>query len=340
MASRLILCLLTWSIVTAVAHAEKPSIEDLAALQPPQIAATLARLRDSLDGAQTLLELEIAAGIRAEARRDGGAPPLSAGCFREDEFELGSQLTLARQAASGADYRAAAREYTAMTGALLLALDQARSSGNWKRRFPHLKRWIREWTRAKEPRTRELMRRTLTGQAIRASLSAFEGARIYGTAKSPLAVRAYDEYVFNLMCNEDEANLRWFKAQIAAIGWFDIRRFGPAADHAALLLVQHSDADPVFQAQMVQVLEPRLARGDTNAENLAYLVDRVAVRAGMPQKFGTQMECVDGDWVVPQIEDPARLDERRTRMDLVPYSVQLERTRNICRKNRPEPGRA
>ena len=52
------------------------------------------------------------------------------------------------------------------------------------------------------------------------------------------------------------------------------------------------------------------------------------------------MECVDGEWVVPQIEDPMRLDERRTRMDLVPYSVQLERARNICRKDRPERRRA
>ena len=326
--------------MTAFAHADPPAIEDLAALSPTALTATLASLRDSEDGAKTLLDLEIAAGNLAEERRDGGAPPFSAGCFREAEFELGSQLTLARQASSGAEYRAAAHEYTKITGALLLALDQARSSGNWKRRFSHLKRWIREWDRAKEPRTRELMRRTLNGQAIRASLSAFDGARIYGAAKSTLAVRAYDEYVFNLMCNEDEANLRWFKTQIAAIGWFDVRKYGPAADHAALLLVQHSDADPEFQAQMVEALEPRLERGDTNPEDLAYLVDRVAVRAGLPQKFGTQMECVDGEWVVPQIEDPMRLDERRTRMDLVPYSVQLERTKNICRKDRPERRRA
>jgi hypothetical protein len=176
------------------------------------------------------------------------------------------------------------------------------------------------------------MRRTVSGQAIRASLSAFQGTKIYGKAKSALAVRAYDEYVFNLMCIEDEENLRWFKLQLAAIEWFDIRRFGPAADHAAMLLVQHSDADPEFQSGMVPILEKRLAQGQTDAENLAYLIDRVAVRAGLPQKFGTQMECVAGTWVVPQIEDPGGLDARRARMDLVSYSVQIARAKNLCRK--------
>jgi hypothetical protein len=79
------------------------------------------------------------------------------------------------------------------------------------------------------------------------------------------------------------------------------------------------------------VLEPRLAAGDTDPENFAYLVDRVAVRAGQPQRFGTQMECVKGEWIVPEIVDQSTLDARRKRMNLVAYDVQLARTRGLCR---------
>ena len=133
------------------------------------------------------------------------------------------------------------------------------------------------------------------------------------------------------MCSNDEENLGWFKTQIAEIGWFGQKEFGWAADQAALLLVQHADADPGFQEAIVASLWPRLAVSDTDPENFAYLVDRVAVRAGRPQEFGTQMECVNGEWIVPEIENQATLDQRRDRMNLVAYGVQLARTRGMCR---------
>jgi len=95
--------------------------------------------------------------------------------------------------------------------------------------------------------------------------------------------------------------------------------------------VQHADADPGFQEAVVASLWPRLDVADTDPENFAYLVDRVAVRAGRPQEFGTQMECVNGQWIVPEIEDHDSLDARRNRMNLVAYGVQLARARGICR---------
>jgi hypothetical protein len=43
------------------------------------------------------------------------------------------------------------------------------------------------------------------------------------------------------------------------------------------------------------------------------------------------MECVDGAWIVPQIMDRETLDDRRRRMNLVAYDVQLARSRGLCR---------
>jgi hypothetical protein len=318
------------------------TFEHLALLQSSGRTAALRSIRDSDGAALALHELEMAARARADDRRARGLPPHSAGCLNGDEFDLDSQLKLARQSPDGASFSAAVVQYRQMTGKLDARLAEARRTNEWWHVFPQLRRWHREWRSAKDPRTRELLLRTLNGQAIRASLARRRGESIQAVAKgsprrapraaqSALAVNAYREYIFNLMCADDEQNLGWFKRQVAEIGWFGQKQFGWAADQAALLIVQHADADPGFQESVVASLWPRLAMADTDPENFAYLVDRVAVRAGRPQQFGTQMECVDGEWVVPEIADHTMLDERRHRMNLVAYGVQLARTRGLCR---------
>ena len=94
------------------------------------------------------------------------------------------------------------------------------------------------------------------------------------------------------------------------------------------LLLQNFKDD--FQAQVARTLESRLETGDTDPENFAYLVDRVAVRAGRPQRFGTQVECVHGRWIAPEIEARETLDERRDRVNLVAYDIQVARMAGMC----------
>lgn len=328
------------------AHADAQStplsIDALALLPANERANALFRLRESGTGLAALQELELAARLRVDSRRERNIPPLSLGCQTADEFDLDTLLVLARESQDRAAFESAVREYRGKTAELDAKLAVARRTNQWWRQFPALRQWEREWRASKEPRTRELLYRTLSGQAIRASLAREHdlvvpaGAkgqqrRLPRAAGSALATTAYREYIFNLMCTDDEENLRWFKQQIAEIGWFDMRRYGWAADRAALLIVQHADADPAFQSAVVSALEPRLEAGDTDPENFAYLVDRVAVRSGQPQRFGTQMECVRGEWIVPEIVDQTTLDERRKRMNLVSYGVQRARTRGLCR---------
>jgi len=319
------------------------SFEELANMPPSARSVALLRLRDSADALATLREFELAARQRSDARHEHGLPPRSEGCLNADEFDLDSQLKLARQASNGAQFSQSLVEYRQLAGGLDAKLAEARRTNLWRRQFPALRHWESEWRSARDPRTRELMLRTLNGQAIRAALAKHKPPRLVpgGTKNqrrlaprvsvSRLADTAYREYVFNLMCANDEENLDWFKRQVAEIGWFGQRKYGWAADQAALLIVQHADADPGFQESVVAALWPRLTVNDTDPENFAYLVDRVAVHSGRPQSFGTQMECVNGAWVVPEIQDHATLDNRRKRMNLVAYDVQLARTRGMCR---------
>jgi hypothetical protein len=332
-ATRAVLKVACGLLLAANAAAREYSIEELAAMPLKQRGNAIADIRNGKDSDARLLALRTAATLRADARRQAGEPPLFGGCLRADEFELGVQLALASAAFDSQAYRGLILEFRRVVKALDNALAAAQASGNWQRKFAHLGHWIEDWKKATDPVVQELLRRTLVDQAIRASLSSFEGARIYGKGATTAALRAYDEYLFNRMCTADENNLNWLKREVARNGWFDIRRYGAAADQAALLMVQHADGDPGYQAYIASLLAPKARSGDTNPQNFAHLSDRISVRAGLPQEFATQMECVDGEWLAPNIEDPANLDARRAEMGLPPFREQVEQRRLLyCKK--------
>lgn len=324
-------CLAAWGLACA-SHAA-PTFDELAAMKSRPREQALAAIRQSRGGEATLLALETEAALRADARRQSGKPPLFRGCLRADEFELSAQLALARAAINSKAYRALATEYRRLTTALRTALATAQSSGDWHR-FGQLDRWLTAWQRATDPGVHELLHRTLADQAIRVSLSSYEGPKIYGKTRPTAALRVYDEYVFNLMCTADEDNIAWLRTHVANNGWFDIRRYGAMADQAAWLMVQHADGDPWYQSYVASLLESKVKTGDTDSRNFASLSDRVLVRAGLPQRFATQMECVDGEWLAPNVEEPARLDARRAEVGLPPYREQLaQRQQLYCRKS-------
>jgi hypothetical protein len=120
-------------------------------------------------------------------------------------------------------------------------------------------------------------------------------------------------------CTVDEENTRWLKSQLDQGGWFTISKYGADADMAAWLLVQHADRDVAFQADVLRILEPFVATGETARISYAYLYDRVAVNSGRPQRYGTQGLCTAaGVWQPREVEQPEKLDERRAAVGLGP----------------------
>lgn len=78
-----------------------------------------------------------------------------------------------------------------------------------------------------------------------------------------------------------------------------------------------------------------MQQGECSAPNYALLYDRVQIRHGRPQRYGSQVEKVDGVWKPLHLEDPEHLDALRARMQLPPISEYLEQ---IC-KTYDLPGR-
>ena len=114
-------------------------------------------------------------------------------------------------------------------------------------------------------------------------------------------------------------------------GWPGYSLVGEEAEDAAWAIAQHSDLDPEFQRLALAYLAAAVAADDASPGNLAYLTDRIAVAAGDPQTYGTQVGCgEDGPEPVTPIEDEASVDERRVDASLPPLADYYAEMEAIC----------
>ncbi len=115
---------------------------------------------------------------------------------------------------------------------------------------------------------------------------------------------------------------------LRATGWPGERLVGPDGAHAAWLIAQHADMDPSFQTECLQRMEEALARGEVSPLHVAYLTDRVRVRANQPQVYGTQTRFVEERLEPYPIEDEVRADELRRAVGLPPLKDYLPKLKD------------
>jgi len=94
-------------------------------------------------------------------------------------------------------------------------------------------------------------------------------------------------------------------------GWFRKSVYGEQAAGAAFLIIQHSNLEQ--WRRFVPILEPLVAEGEVDGEEYGLMYDRLAINEGRPQRYGTQMTCKAGKFVIDwdNLEDPSNADERR-----------------------------
>jgi len=133
----------------------------------------------------------------------------------------------------------------------------------------------------------------------------------------------------------DSANTTWLKAYVAKWGWPTKAQVGAEAVQAAFLIVQHAIHDTAFMRAMLPEIEQGYRRGDLDGQAVALLTDRLEVKAGRPQIYGTQLSLKDGKWVLDPIADSAGVDARRRRMGLPPMAEYLRLVDSMLRPNTP-----
>ncbi len=114
-------------------------------------------------------------------------------------------------------------------------------------------------------------------------------------------------------------------------GWPTYDLVGEDGEDAAWTIAQHADHDPDFQRRALGLLRTAVAAGQASPGNLAYLADRVAVGAGEPQTYGTQVGCgPDGPAPATPLADAAAVDNLRAEVGLPPLADYLAEMAVVC----------
>ena len=116
----------------------------------------------------------------------------------------------------------------------------------------------------------------------------------------------------------DADNLARIEAIIEARGWPGESEAGVDGARTVFLVIQHAPLET--QERYLPLLEAAVSEGEAEPWQLAMLTDRVLVRKGLPQRYGTQyrIDPETGEKVYEPIEDPEGLAERRAAIGLPP----------------------
>jgi len=134
-----------------------------------------------------------------------------------------------------------------------------------------------------------------------------------------------------LMMRTDSANSAWLKVYVDRWGWPTSHQVGRENVEAAFLIVQHAVHDTTFMRAMLPAIEQAYRRGDLKGGEVAMLTDRLEVKAGRPQIYGTQLSLKEGRWVLDPLVDSANVDSRRQQMGLPPLAEYLRLVDSVFR---------
>jgi hypothetical protein len=101
-------------------------------------------------------------------------------------------------------------------------------------------------------------------------------------------------------------------------GWPGKSLVGVKAGGAAWTLVQH--ADLATQERYIDRMTAAADAGEIEWALVATTIDRIQVRRGKPQTYGTQFHTVDGELKPQPIADEEHVDERRAKVGLPPLA--------------------
>ncbi len=170
---------------------------------------------------------------------------------------------------------------------------------------------------------RELAERMRRDQLARLDMLFLPGSLVAKFEARGLPIDQEDEAVLDALLKLEAAsidieNTAWLKTQLEERDdvWWPISEVGERVSLNIWLLVQHADRDPDFQKHVLGLMEPMVETGEVNARNFAYLYDRV----NDPQRYGTQLMCIEGAYGPQPLEDPDRVDELRKSVSLGPLA--------------------
>lgn len=114
----------------------------------------------------------------------------------------------------------------------------------------------------------------------------------------------------------DSLNIIEVSSILDRYGWIGPDKVGMKGNSTLFLVIQHADLS--YQEKYLPLMKDAVSKGNARASSLALLEDRVALRKGGLQKYGSQIgfdEETNESYVLP-LEDPERVNERRSSVGL------------------------
>jgi len=102
-------------------------------------------------------------------------------------------------------------------------------------------------------------------------------------------------------------------------GWLGPDDVGPMGSQTIFLVIQHSDL--AVQDKYLPMMREAVKNHKAQPSSLALLEDRVALRHGKKQIYGSQIASdPNGGYYISALEDPDNVDKRRAEVGLGPLS--------------------
>lgn len=128
------------------------------------------------------------------------------------------------------------------------------------------------------------------------------------------------------MGETDRYNRKRLNEIIKEIGWPTTAKVGMDASLGAFFIAQHAmDDRPLMDLAFTNV-EAEFKAGSFPGKLYAMMYDRLKMRDGLPQKYGTQVRFVGNSCDLFKLEDPAKVDIYRTEVGLT-ESIATYKTR-------------
>lgn len=128
------------------------------------------------------------------------------------------------------------------------------------------------------------------------------------------------QHHWNLINEKDSINLIKIKKILDERGWLGPKIIGNQGNSTLFLVIQHADIET--QVHYLPMMREAVKEGNAQPSSLALLEDRVALRQGNRQIYGSQIgkDPESGEYYVSPLIDPENVDKRRAEVGLGPLS--------------------
>lgn len=119
---------------------------------------------------------------------------------------------------------------------------------------------------------------------------------------------------------KDSINLLKVKKILDEKGWVGKDKVGAQANSALFLVIQHADLET--QKKYLPMMKEAVTKGNASPASLALLIDRIEIREGRKQIYGSQIGTNPSNktlYVLPLV-DPDNVDKRRAEVGLGPIA--------------------